>query len=127
MISKATQDGPNILPRYWCSDCGWYLVPSRRDPESAGYAFCPGCGQPIEWEKAVPVKWESMDCDICGRPMIRKVSGTMISTGEYVGTTTCRTCMTEHCNSTNCLGCKRGNYPDCRWKHLKRPVFAYEE
>lgn len=122
MIPKVTQDGPNILERYWCSDCGRYLVPNGRNSEAPGYAYCPGCGQHIEWEKAVPVKWEPMDCDTCGRPMIREVGGRMIDTGGYVGTTTCRVCMTEYCSGTNCLGCQRGSYPDCRWSYLKRRV-----
>ncbi len=122
MIPNVTQDGPNILERYWCSACGRYLVPDGRDPAAPGYAFCPGCGLPIEWEKAVPVKWEPMDCDICGKPMLRNMDGMIISAG-YVGTTTCRDCMTEYCSTTNCLGCKRGTYPNCKWLYLKPPTF----
>ncbi|WP_313530578.1 hypothetical protein [Anaerotignum sp.] len=56
MIPKVTQDAPNILKRYWCSHCGRHLFPNGCNSESVGYAYCPGCGQPIEWDKAVHVK-----------------------------------------------------------------------
>jgi len=120
VIPKVTQDGPNIIPRYWCSNCGQSLPTSTFSGKKIRWKFCPECSQPIEWDKAVPVKWEPMDCDTCGRPIIREVGGSMIDTGGYVGTTTCRACMTEYCSSTNCLGCTRGSYPDCKWAYLKR-------
>lgn len=119
MIPKVTQEGPNILERYWCSDCGQHLPTSTFSGEHIHWKFCPECGQPIEWDRAIPVKWEPLDCDICGQPIIREIGGRMVSNGEYVGTTTCRTCMTEYCSSTNCLDCQRGNYPDCKWIYLK--------
>ncbi len=127
MIPKVTQDAPNIREQYWCAACGRYLLPNGRDPEAPGYAFCPGCGQPIEWEKAEQVQWKPMDCDTCGKPMLVKRGGRVYSVGGYVGTTTCRSCMTEHCNSTNCLGCERGTYPDCRLFYLKRAPLPEEE
>ncbi len=37
---------------------------------------------------------------------------------------TCYTCWLEECLTTNCLGCKRGNYPDCKWIDLKK---SYQE
>ncbi len=37
---------------------------------------------------------------------------------------TCYTCWLEECLATNCLGCKRGNYPDCKWIDLKK---SYQE
>lgn len=129
MIPKITQDGPSIMPRYWCAECGHSLPTSTFSGEPIRWKFCPECGQAIEWDKVVPIKWEPMDCDTCGRPMIREVTGTVISTGAYVGTTTCRTCMMEYCSSTNCLGCRRGTYPNCKWLYLKRnyhPVTIFE-
>lgn len=120
MIPKVTQDGPNIMEQYWCSSCGRGLMSRRQHDGASGWSFCPGCGEEIEWDKAQQVKWESMDCDTCGRPMIRELDGHMISTGSYVGTTTCQSCMAEWCGFTNCLGCERGSYPDCKWQYLKR-------
>ena len=60
--------------------------------------------------------------DVCGKPMIVENQEYMISTGNYVGITTCRSCMAEYCNQANCLGCDRGNYPACKFKSFKRPV-----
>lgn len=41
-----------------------------------------------------------------------------------IGMDTCYTCWLEECLTTNCLGCKRGNYPDCKWIDLKK---SYQE
>lgn len=55
MIPKVTQDGPNIIPRYWCSVCGKSLPKdSAANRETSAWQFCPICGSPIEWEKAGP-------------------------------------------------------------------------
>ncbi len=43
---------------------------------------------------------------------------------RYIGMDTCYTCWLEECLATNCLGCKRGNYPDCKWIDLKK---SYQE
>lgn len=43
---------------------------------------------------------------------------------EAIGMDTCYTCWLEECLTTNCLGCKRGNYPDCKWIDLKK---SYQE
>lgn len=45
-------------------------------------------------------------------------------TMENIGMDTCYTCWLEECLTTNCLGCKRGNYPDCKWIDLKK---SYQE
>ena len=50
----------------------------------------------------------------------------MVTVGYYVGTTTCRNCMEEYCSQTNCLGCKRGTYPDCKYQYLKRKPIVME-
>ena len=119
MIPRVTQDGPNIVERFWCSVCDRALVPHGRDTDSPGYSYCPGCGQHVEWDKAVHKKWEPMNCDVCGKPIIYELLGKMVSGGEYVGTTTCRACMEEYCSTTNCLSCEKGTYPNCRLLWLK--------
>lgn len=126
MIPTITQDAPNIVPRHWCSNCGRKLVPQNNFYKMLPDNFCPGCGERIEWDKAVPVKWEPMNCDVCGKPLIVDMSGHMVAVGYYIGTTTCRNCMEEYCSQTNCLGCKRGTYPDCKFQYLK-PKPAVEE
>lgn len=45
-------------------------------------------------------------------------------TFRNIGMDTCYTCWLEECLTTNCLGCKRGNYPDCKWIDLKK---SYQE
>jgi len=126
MIPTITQDAPNIMPRHWCSNCGRKLVPQNNFYKMLPDNFCPGCGEKIEWDKAVPVKWEPMNCDVCGKPLIVDMSGHMVAVGYYIGTTTCRNCMEEYCSQTNCLGCERGTYPDCKFQYLK-PKPAVEE
>lgn len=46
------------------------------------------------------------------------------ASSDYIGMDTCYTCWLEECLTTNCLGCKRGNYPDCKWIDLKK---SYQE
>ena len=68
----------------------------------------------------LPHKYEPMDCGICGQPIIRKICDRLTVTSGYIGTSICRSCMTEYCRSTNCLGCLKGTYPNCKWLCLKR-------
>lgn len=68
-----------------------------------------------------------MNCDVCGRPMIVDMNGHMVAVGYYVGTTTCRSCMEEYCSQTNCMGCERGTYPDCKYQYLKRKPVVEED
>lgn len=123
MIPKVTQDAPNILPQYWCSQCGRKLLTINNYLNIDSYTYCPGCGEFIEWDEAQPIKWKPMVCDTCGAHMISEVTGIIISHGNYVGTTTCRSCMEEYCSTTNCLACIRGSYPNCKWNYLKRRTF----
>lgn len=127
MIPVITQDAPNIAARHWCRNCGRYLLPHSTPEKNDGFSFCPGCGEHIEWDKVVPVKWEPMNCDICGAPMLVDKGDYILSTGNYVGTTTCRSCMAEYCAQTNCFGCKRGTYPNCKYKYLKPLVISEED
>ena len=69
MIPQITQDGPNITERYWCSTCKNALPPpdgAAAGPKSDPWRFCPVCGEPIEYDKAQPVRWEEQNCTACG-------------------------------------------------------------
>lgn len=127
MIPKVTQQTPNIIEHYWCTKCGRHLWRDKSLFDADGYLYCPGCGEFIEWDKVEHVKWKPMSCDICGKKMIVELGGHMISTGEYVGGSTCRVCMEEYCNSTNCLTCQVGTYPECKFMYLKRKPEEAEE
>lgn len=121
MIPKMTQQGPNILPEHWCTTCGIRLQQGDKARNISRWNYCSNCGSEIEWDKVVPVKWEPMDCDICGVPLLRALPGGHIQTQYgFIGTTTCSACMMEFCRTTNCLSCSRGNYPDCKYRHLKK-------
>lgn len=43
----------------------------------------------------------------------------LYSSDDLPGMHICRCCMEEHCNTTNCLQCDYGKYPDCKYRYLK--------
>lgn len=127
MIPQITQDGPNITERYWCSTCKNALPPpdgAAAGPKSDPWRFCPVCGEPIEYDKAQPVRWEEQNCTACGRPLIRRMgepSPYFVATGDYVpGAPLCRTCLEKYCTQTNCLQCELGSWPGCRYVSIKQ-------
>ena len=58
-------------------------------------------------------------CDICGRELAVEISANkLICSSDYIeGWPTCRSCMSEYCVETHCLGCEYnpGNYKECRF------------
>ena len=126
MIPKITQAAPNISEQYWCSTCGRNLPSPNQNAGSGSedpWRFCPGCGEPIEYEKAEPVHWQEQDCVKCGCALIRLVrcnTPFFHVKYEYVGAPLCRNCLEEHCVQTNCLQCEIGNWPNCRYADIKR-------
>lgn len=62
---------------------------------------------------------EEVFCGICGCQLVFKTAVGPMASSDYIGTSTCRSCQTEYCRTTNCLGCKVGNYPGCRFLYLK--------
>lgn len=60
-------------------------------------------------------------CEACGRSLGQLVPGYgIICSSSYIGGPLCHECQVEHCLSTNCLGCRRGEYPNCEHIDLKR-------
>ena len=124
MIPIENQERPNVACYYTCSNCDKKLV--RGTEDEPGWRFCPYCGEQIEWDKAEKIVWEEKNCDVCGGWLIRHhPAGFWYASGDYIGLDTCFTCWIEECCSTNCLSCKRGTYPDCKWLSLKK--FYMEE
>ena len=61
----------------------------------------------------------------CGGWLVKRhPAGFWYASSDYIGMDTCYTCWIEECLTTNCLGCKRGNYPDRKWIDLKK---SYQE
>lgn len=60
-------------------------------------------------------------CKDCGAKLtgINDV-GDIYASSHYNGTEYCDSCMIEHCVHTNCLGCDRGQYPDCQFLDQKK-------
>ena len=128
MIPKLIQEVPSVSPRAYCGRCstklqdGGTVVMGMTLPR---WGYCPICGERIEWEKMVPIKWEPLDCKICGNTMIRiDRNGIPFATSAYNGTEICVDCQMEHCYTTNCLACEMGKYPDCQHKRLKEIAIA---
>lgn len=122
MIPKQVQERPNISRRHICTTCGMVLqdgeivVWGKASPK---WKHCPICGEEIEWDKVVPVKWEPMDCKHCGKPLVWKNSGVAFASEEYIGGDLCMDCQIEHCLATNCFACVAGGYPNCKFQGLK--------
>jgi hypothetical protein len=66
-------------------------------------------------------------CKMCGRELGTRMSdGSIICSSSYIQDNDyCYECQVEHCMSTNCLGCKIGEYPHC--KHMDLKKFYMEE
>jgi hypothetical protein len=63
---------------------------------------CRECGCAMVWEvPGIPGHFVESSCNIDEWPL-------------------CHDCMVKYCCSANCLGCKYGAYPDCRFLELKR-------
>lgn len=74
-------------------------------------------------------------CSRCGSTLIR---ATQFSNGEFYGIYSydyidnwpiCRSCMIEHCCSTNCMGCEfnQGDYQKCQFLKMKQHYMKEEE
>lgn len=123
MIPEEKQSHPSVTASYLCKKCGTKLqngfkISGKINVER--WNFCPICGEEIEWDKVVPVDWSDLDCDTCGKPLIRNRGGIPYAMSDFIGTSTCRSCQLEYCRQTNCLACKDGNYPDCRFLKMKK-------
>lgn len=113
MVPIENQERPNIKSVYTCSNCEKALFDG--DDDHPRWNFCPMCGQEIEWDKSAKVVWEEKNCNVCGGWLVKRhPAGFWYASSDYIGMDTCYTCWLEECLATNCLGCKRGNYPDCK-------------
>lgn len=63
-----------------------------------------------------PVICKDCGCKLTGLSS----SGMVYASSHYNGTEYCDSCMIEHCVNTNCLGCDRGQYPDCQFLDQKK-------
>lgn len=66
-------------------------------------------------------------CKICGAKVIFEDNGRFFASSDYIGTDICRNCMEKHCNTTNCLGCTIGVYPNCKFLWLKTSIRLEKE
>lgn len=63
-----------------------------------------------------PVICKDCGCSLTGINSM----GDVYASSHYNGTEYCDSCMIEHCVHTNCLGCKRGEYPNCQFVEQKK-------
>lgn len=131
MIPIIRQKAPNIAKQYICPECDIVLSAGETLPGGLGKTLkwncCPMCGEEIEWEKAVPVKWEPLNCSVCGNRLIWNRMGMVFASELYIGTDVCMDCQIEHCTTTNCLGCKQEQWSDCQHRRLKETALKEKE
>ena len=64
------------------------------------------------------------DCKLCGDRVVCEnphLPGCFHEgSSNLEGWDICHDCMVDHCVTTNCLGCKYGEYPNCRFLEMKR-------
>ena len=123
MIPIMKLSGPNVLPRFFCPTCKIQLEDGKvalLGIKQEKWAFCPLCGERIEWDKTAFDAQAELVCSECFRPLIQMQDGIPRASTDYIGTAVCRDCQREYCLSTNCLGCKQGDYPNCRYLYLKQ-------
>ena len=63
-----------------------------------------------------------LKCRNCGTQMVWEhpdIPGVYMQSSAYIGGHYCYDCMSEYCNSTNCLLCEEGQYPNCPYAFLK--------
>ena len=67
---------------------------------------------------------KGINCIRCGAKMVWEnpnIPGIFQANSRYLENwDICRECMEDHCVSTNCYGCKLGEYPECRFLSMKK-------
>ena len=85
-----------------------------------------GQGEPASADefcsKCVNAHTAELECKNCGTKMVWEhpnIPGMYLQSSAYIGSPYCYDCMSEYCNSTNCLLCDEGQYPNCPYAYLK--------
>lgn len=65
-------------------------------------------------------------CALCGADLGQLIGDTIDYFDDYTGSPVCRSCIIEHCCTTNCLGCEIGTYPDCEYLKIKHHYMQEE-
>ncbi len=95
-----------------CDNAGW---------ESMGKVAACNCCESYEfYTPKKEEKHQELRCKACGALMVWEnphLLGHWHESSCYLGDgwPLCEECMTDHCESSNCLGCEYGKYPDCRF------------
>ena len=74
----------------------------------------------LEYSEDAPA--QPAKCAVCGCDMVWNhplVPEMLVASSCYIGGDTCYDCMSEHCADTNCLGCRKGEWPKCSYLYLK--------
>lgn len=107
-------------PEYQCPECHSLLQKSMSN--------CPQCKEHLYWAETVIFTPGEIHCKECGS-WIGTINrdGSSYASSHYNGTEICDSCMTEHCCSTNCLGCELGDYPNCQFQNMKQIYMNQED
>ena len=122
MIPDRIYTRPNVIPKCYCSNCGYQL----QDKKDERWKFCPMCGKEAEWDLVNEINLHEVNCRVCQKKLVYWKGDVMDASPSFCGSDVCRECRMEHCAQTNCLACRAGKYPNCQWQYLKRLALAGE-
>ena len=96
---------------------------ARNHSKPTYYGMSPAdFGEWLESENTENAPARPMKCSVCGCEMVWKHPHDpehLVESSCYIGTDICYDCMSDHCAYTNCLGCRKGVWPNCEFRYLK--------
>ena len=126
--SKEDTDYPGINITLGTGNDALLIAMVEHDPvskqiQTVSYSLCKDDPEDVvKFAESSPLCRE-INCEVCGRWLVHEhpdYPGMFYASSDYMGTSLCYDCMSEHCTQPNCLGCEIGTYPNCKYAYLKK-------